>query len=189
MICELTRGDHPKVSSDSDLLVLVDPLDRELGWLSKDACHDGDGVLHRAFSVFIFNGDQQLLLQRRSAEKRLWPGYWSNSCCSHPRAGEKMAQAVKRRVVQELGLHVEASFLYQFTYQARFEDRGSEHELCHVYWAKCDENPCVNANEIADWRWVSADWLSAEMARSPQLFTPWLQLEWPRILEDPACPI
>ena len=190
MICELAnRMDHPEVSSDKDLLVLVDPLDREIGLLAKDACHDGDGALHRAFSVFLINDRNQLLLQQRSAAKRLWPSYWSNSCCSHPIAGEKLESAVARRVRQELGLDVEARFLYKFIYQAGFGKEGSEHELCHVYWAKCNQDPSVNRNEVAAWRWVSAPDLSAEMAQRPESFTPWLQLEWPKILEDPACPI
>ena len=190
MICELARSaPHPKVSSDSELLVLVDPLDRELGLLAKDACHDGAGALHRAFSVFVLNEHKQLLLQQRSAGKRLWPGYWSNSCCSHPVAGEKLEDAVTRRVLQELGLQVEATFLYKFIYRASFQDLGSEYELCHVYWAKSHEAPSVNANEVAAWRWVSAENLSEEIALDPESFTPWLQLEWPKILEDPACPI
>ena len=91
------------VSSDDEPLILVDSRDRELGYLDKSACHDGEGRLHRAFSVFIFNPRGDVLLQRRSRSKRLWPSHWSNSCCSHPRKGETMEQAVHRRIRQELG--------------------------------------------------------------------------------------
>ena len=90
------------VSSESEALILVDENDREIGFSSKDSCHDGPGILHRAFSLFIFNTAGELLLQQRSAGKRLWPLYWSNSCCSHPRAGETMELAVNRRLQQEL---------------------------------------------------------------------------------------
>lgn len=183
MICRLaTPTRHPEVSSDAELLVLVDSLDQALGALSKDACHDGDGVLHRAFSVFIFNRREQLLIQQRSQTKRLWPGYWANSCCSHPLAGESMSDAVKRRVEQELGLEVAPEFVFKFEYQARFGEFGSEHELCHVYIARTSQEPTVNPNEIQAWRWVGSDELSTELEARPHVFTPWLRLEWPQLL-------
>ena len=121
------------VSSDQEPLILVDSADREVGFLDKSSCHDGDGVLHRAFSLFIFNGLGELLLQRRAGGKRLWPAYWSTSCCSHPRRGESMSEAVQRRMEQELGLRTPVRFVYKFEYQARFGDQGTEHELCWVY--------------------------------------------------------
>ena len=185
MICKLATGvHHPEVSSDSDMLILVDPLDQELGLLSKDACHDGEGLLHRAFSVFIFNSEGNLLLQKRSEQKRLWPGYWSNSCCSHPRAGEKTSHAVSRRVEQELGLSVVPKFVYKFTYQASFGEVGSEHELCHVFRALTSETPRANRNEVSEWRWISPQALNEELELSPDTFTPWLKLEWPVLLEN-----
>ncbi len=190
MICELAkRPERPEVSSDKDLLVLVDALDQDIGYLAKDACHDGEGALHRAFSVFVFNAHNEVLLQQRSAEKRLWPSFWSNSCCSHPIAGEPLDHAVTRRVEQELGLRVEGNFLYKFIYQASFEEAGSEHELCHVFWARSTQTPCVNAREVTALRWVSAAQLTSELALEPDSFTPWLRLEWPRLLADAACPI
>lgn len=184
MICRLaTAVRHPEVSSDAELLILVDSLDQELGALSKDACHDGDGVLHRAFSVFVFNERDEVLIQQRSHTKRLWPGYWANSCCSHPLVGEKMSDAVVRRAAQELGLQVAPEFIFKFEYHANFSDVGSEHELCHVYVARTSEEPDVNANEIQAWRWLGIDQLSAEIDKRPDVFTPWLKLEWPKLLE------
>ncbi|HEY5645940.1 MAG TPA: isopentenyl-diphosphate Delta-isomerase, partial [Pseudomonadales bacterium] len=100
------------VSSESEALILVDSSDRVLGHLDKSAAHDGDGVLHRAFSLFIFDPQDRLLLQQRAEGKRLWPGFWSNSCCSHPRQGERMDQAVHRRLEQELGMTAELEFVY-----------------------------------------------------------------------------
>ncbi len=190
MICDIAQASGQlDASPDKALLVLVDALDRELGYLAKDACHDGEGALHRAFSVFVFNDRDELLLQRRSMEKRLWPGYWSNSCCSHPVAGDRIDRAVTRRVEQELGIHVQGRFLYKFIYQASFDGVGSEHELCHVFWARHNGPPRINDREISAWCWISVEQLSEKIAHSPDSFTPWLRLEWPRLLEDPECPI
>ena len=111
------------VSSANEQLILVDDQDRELGFKSKGDCHAGKGVLHRAFSIFVFNGDNELLLQQRSPTKLLWPNYWSNTCCSHPRRGESMDDAVTRRLVQELGFDCPLEFLYKFKYQAQFGTR------------------------------------------------------------------
>ena len=101
------------VSSEREELILVDDQDREIGFQSKADCHDRDGLLHRAFSLFVFNREGEVLLQRRAANKRLWPLYWSNSCCSHPRRGEEMEEAVHRRLYQELRIRSELEFSVQ----------------------------------------------------------------------------
>jgi len=171
------------VSSEDEPLILVDESDRVVGHLSKGACHDGEGVLHRAFSLFVFNRSGQLLLQRRSPEKRLWPLFWSNSCCSHPRQDETMDQAVRRRLREELGLESDLHFLYKFQYQARYEDVGSENEICWVYVGVADGSPEPNPNEIADHRWLTPSQLDDEMESAPESFTPWFQMEWERVRE------
>jgi len=168
-------------NNPGDTLILVDPEDREIGFLSKEECHRGAGVLHRAFSVFLFNAQNEILLQQRSAQKPLWPLYWSNSCCSHPRRGETVEAAALRRVREELSLHCNLTFLYKFEYQARFEDVGAEHELCWVFAGFADGVVTANAAEIAACRYVSPEDLSAEIAASPQIFTPWVKLEWTEI--------
>lgn len=172
------------VSFENEKLVLVDEHDNEIGNLSKDKCHDGQGLLHRAFSLFIFNQEGDMLLQQRSSQKRLWPMYWSNACCSHPRRGEDMAEAVNRRLKQELGLTSELEFLFKFIYQAQYDETGSEHELCWVYLGRTGDDIVVNANEIADWRYVSVERLNHELASEPHKFTPWMKLEWRRIQEE-----
>ena len=172
------------VSFDSESLILVDSNDRELGHKSKAACHEGSGTLHRAFSLFIFNPEGELLLQQRSAQKRLWPLYWSNSCCSHPRLGEEMNDAVHRRLYQELRVTSDLRYLYKFEYQAQYDDTGAEHELCWVYIGTTTDSVRVNANEIADWRFISPRNLDAEMASKPDTFTPWFKMEWARIKHD-----
>lgn len=174
------------MSFDSEPLILVDSNDHETGTLDKAACHDGDGLLHRAFSLFIFNDEGQLLLQQRAAGKRLWPGFWSNSCCSHPRAGEAMDIAVTRRLEQELGMVATLSFAYKFEYQARYDDGGSEHELCSVYLGRSQSAPQRNSTEIEAYRWITRAALDAWLAKSPEQFTPWFKLEWQTLQSDHA---
>ena len=172
------------VSFDDEKLILVDPQDNILGYETKDVCHNGDGLLHRAFSIFIFNSHGELLLQQRSQEKRLWGLYWSNTCCSHPRKGETYEQATMRRLQEELGLKAPLKFLFKFQYQARFNNKGSENELCSVYVGKCDEPPSVNPNEIAAVRYIPPEDLEKEMQLHPDKFTPWFKMEWERIRKE-----
>lgn len=174
------------VSSEAEQLILVDRDDNELGFLDKADCHDGDGILHRAFSLFLFDSDGRLLLQKRSAEKRLWPEYWSNSCCSHPRKGESMHTATRRRLMDELNICVEVEFVYKFSYHASFGKTGSENELCSVYLGHSDDPVVVNKTEIAATRFVSPAELQGEFNAMPGQFTPWFKLEWQQLLEDHA---
>ena len=169
------------VSFDDEPLILVDSEDNVRGYRPKTECHEGGGMLHRAFSIFLFNGHGQVLLQQRSGLKQLWPGYWSNSCCSHPRRGEAMADAAVRRLHEELAIRTELTFLYRFEYQARFGAVGAEHELCSVYAARSDAPVSVNVNEITQWAFVAPETLDRDLADNPQRYTPWLKLEWPRI--------
>ena len=175
---------HEIVSSDDEPLILVNAQDEPLGTLAKSACHDGQGVLHRAFSLFVFNDAGETLLQRRHASKRLWPGYWANSCCSHPRAGEALPDAVQRRAWDELGIDVQPEFLFKFQYQASFADLGTEFELCSVYLGRASGAPRVNTTEVADWRWTAPGELDRRLAACPDTFTPWLHLEWRRLREE-----
>jgi len=173
--------EHEIVSSESEELILVDESDNELGYLSKQQCHDGDGILHRAFSLFVFNAVGELLLQQRSADKRLWPLFWSNSCCSHPRKGESMAVATSRRLQEELDIHADLEFVYKFSYRAQFGEHGSENELCSVFLGRTDQTYSANSNEIAEARFVSADELISELRAIPEEFTPWFKMEWERL--------
>ncbi len=172
------------VSSESEELILVDRNDNEIGHLSKADCHDGDGVLHRAFSLFLFNDDGELLLQKRAAGKRLWPGYWSNSCCSHPRRGESMETATLRRLGDELNIEATLEHIYRFCYTAGFGDAGSENELCHVYLGRVMGELRPNQSEISGVRFVTAGELEQEFARSPERFTPWFKQEWRELTES-----
>jgi isopentenyl-diphosphate delta-isomerase len=174
-------GAPPVVSSDDEPLVLVNDADEEIGFATKGRCHDGEGLLHRAFSVFLFSPEGEVLLQQRSGQKRLWPGAWSNACCSHPRRGETLDRALRRRLREELSLETPVRFLFKFRYHARYDTSGAEHEICHVYAGLFTSAPAVNANEIADTTIVTAAALDTDVATRPERYTPWLKLEWPRL--------
>ena len=171
-------------SSESELLILVDTHDQETGSLGKVECHDGDGILHRAFSVFLFNDRGELLLQQRSAVKRLWPMYWTNTCCSHPRRGESMQVATERRLQQELNTASTLEFIYKFEYQARFGKLGSENELCWVHLGRIEREATANDAEIAALRYADTKTLQAEIASNPDDFTPWFKMEWQHLNEE-----
>ena len=173
MNAELTLEENNK-----DLLILVDESDKALGFKSKSECHEGNGTLHRAFSVFIFNPLGQLLIQKRSSNKALWDLHWSNSCCSHPKKNEQMELAVKRRLKEELGIECPVHYLYKFTYHAKYKDLGSEHELCHVYVGLFDGEIKANPEEIDDWKFIKPDDLQERIRNSKKDYTPWMKIEW-----------
>lgn len=170
-----------RVSFDDEPLIVVDDADRVLGYGTKAEVHRGAGILHRAFSVFLFNRRGEVLLQRRSALKPLWPRYWSNSCCSHPRRGETYEDAVRRRLAEELGVAAETELCFRFRYHASFGSKGSERELCSVFIGSVDGPLAINRSEIAECTWMPAGDLEKQLADAPDLFTPWLKLEWPRV--------
>ena len=162
-------------------LILVDENDQEIGSGLKEDCHLGDGILHRAFSVFIFNEKKEVLIQQRSKEKMLWGQFWSNACCSHPHLGESVEDAAHRRTKEELSLETKLNFLFKFQYQERFGNVGSENELCHVFIGACNNIPNIDPDEIDDWKYLSIDELTRSMKENPDQFTPWLKIEWSKI--------
>lgn len=172
-------NDHNRiVSSEGEELILVDRDDREIGYLSKALAHDGAGVLHRAFSLFLFNDAGELLVQQRAPGKRLWGGYWSNSCCSHPRRGESLEVATARRLRDELNFETTLEHVYSFCYQAHFGEAGSENELCHVFLGGVEEEAQPNDSEIAAIRYVTPAQLEREFLTQADRFTPWFMQEW-----------
>jgi isopentenyl-diphosphate delta-isomerase len=168
------------VSFDDEDLILVDECDRVTGYASKQAAHRGTGKLHRAFSIFLFDGPDWVLLQRRSESKPLWPAFWANSCCSHPRRGETCDSAVTRRLPEELGVSTTLTRLYDFRYHARYGQLGSEHELCAVYAGHYprDGELDVNRAEIQEYGWFSRREVDRWINRRPSTFAPWFLLEW-----------
>jgi len=166
------------VSFDNEALIVVDAQDRILGHGTKAELHQGTGTLHRAFSIFLFNDAGHVLLQQRSADKPLWPEFWSNTCCSHPRRGESYGIATRRRLKEELGVEAPLRFTHRFRYQAQFSAEGAEHELCSVYVGRIDGDPKPNPQEVSDWQWISPSALDEWLETNPQNLTPWFKLEW-----------
>ena len=182
---DIIKDTHSE-DANSDLLILVDSDDQEIGLMDKTLCHEDQGKLHRAFSIFLFNRSGEVLIQQRATSKLLWGDFWSNTCCSHPRAGESIDSAASRRIEEELGIQAELSFIYKFEYQARFNEQLSENELCSVYFGHFDGAPTPNPNEVQSWKWISRESLTKELRENADLYTPWLKLEWSTLNEDYA---
>ncbi len=159
-------------------LILVDKNDNILGFENKEKCHNGNGILHRAFSIFVFNNKKELLIQQRSELKRLWPLYWSNTCCSHPRQNETIEESTKRRLKEEIGIFCNLKYLFKFQYQAKYKEKGSENELCSVLIGK-SEGDIIKSNpkEIKDLKWINLNYLEINIQNNPDKYTPWFKLE------------
>lgn len=158
-------------------IILVDEQDNEVGLEEKIKCHLQQGILHRAFSVFIFNSKNELLLQKRSSKKMLWPLYWTNTCCSHQKHGEDFQTAGRRRLKEELGFDCLLKFLGKFQYQANYNNIGSENELCYVLSGKYNGQVKVDKNEIAEYKWIDFEELKKDVKKNPDKYTPWFKLE------------
>ena len=137
-------------------VILVDEQDRPIGLMEKQAAHIGPH-LHRAFSVFIFNSKGELLLQQRALSKYHSPGLWTNTCCSHPRAGETLEEATSRRLKEEMGMSCPIHEVYTFIYMAPVGQGLTEHEFDHVFIGQSDDIPAINTEEVASWKYMSID--------------------------------
>ncbi len=168
------------METSQDSLILVDSDDQITGFATKEEAHRGRGLPHRAFSIFLFDTHDNLLLHERSQEKPLWPGFWTNSCCSHPRRGEDILSAAKRRLFEELGVRGSLRYVYQFYYQAQYLDVGSENEKCSVFLARMNlgEKLNIDPSEISDINWMKVDEIDSWVSREADCFTPWFLLEW-----------
>ncbi|MEM1403339.1 MAG: isopentenyl-diphosphate Delta-isomerase [Pseudomonadota bacterium] len=173
------------VSSPNEELILVDSSDRPLGYATKGQAHKDKGMLHRAFSIFLFDEQGRVLLHQRSSQKPLWPGFWTNSCCSHPRRGETLLGAAERRLYEELGVHGSVHPVYRFEYHASFHSQGSEHELCHVLLSRTHSASCVSVHpdEIQAVRWCTPEEIDDLVSSENDRLTPWFLMEW-RELRD-----
>ncbi len=169
----------------TEYVILVDLEDHELGLAEKLAAHE-QNLLHRAFSVFVFrekSGQLELLLQQRALGKYHCPGLWTNTCCSHPRQGEDIIAAGKRRLQEEMGFSVELKRLGQFHYNAHFSNGLSENELDHVLLGFIPTNLSftLNPDEVHASRWITIETLERELDEYPERYTPWLSLALPMV--------
>lgn len=163
-------------------VILVNERDEEIGRMEKHAAHR-QPVLHRAFSIFLFDANGRMLLQQRAAGKYHSPLLWTNACCSHPRPGERTEEAAARRLTEELGLRIPLEHRFAFTYQAEVGNGLTEYELDHVYFGTVREAPAPNPLEVEAWRYVELEALREEMTAHPDRFTAWLHICWPMVEE------
>jgi isopentenyl-diphosphate delta-isomerase len=155
-------------------VVLVDEQDRETGAAEKLAAH-ASGKLHRAFSIFVFNSERQLLLQRRAKSKYHSGGLWSNTCCGHPRPGEATAEAARRRLREEMNFDCELRPAFEFLYRAEFENELIEHEYDHVFVGEFNGLFVPNEMEVENWSWAELDELRRDIGVRPEAYTYWLK--------------
>ena len=137
-------------------VILVDKNDNQVGLMPKLEAHE-KGVLHRAFSIFIFNSKYELLLQKRASSKYHSGGLWTNTCCSHPREGEDTLDAANRRLDEEMGIKTSLRKVYDFIYKAELDNQLTEHEFDHVFYGVCDNDPILNKDEAEDFKWVDME--------------------------------
>lgn len=164
-------------------VVLVDEHDREVGTMEKMEAHR-KGLLHRAFSVFIFNTKGEMLLQQRALTKYHSGGLWTNTCCSHPRHGEPLETAAKRRLIEEMGLDCEIVAAFSFTYKASLDNDLIEHELDHVFTGVSDTPPKLNPDEAASHQYISPARLLKWVEDEPEAFTEWFKICLPRVIKE-----
>jgi len=164
-------------------VVLVDKNDETLGKMEKMEAHRL-GVMHRAFSAFIFNSEKQLILQQRSYQKYHSPGLWTNTCCSHPHYGESIESAVHRRLREEMGIDCEINKKFHFVYKADVGNGLTEHELDHVFFGFTDIPPVLNKEEVNDWKYMSLENIRIDMNARPEIYTVWFRIVFDEVLNQ-----
>lgn len=156
-------------------VILVDINDEPLGLIDKMAAHE-QALLHRAFSVFVLNDQNEVMLQQRASHKYHSPLLWTNTCCSHQRAGESNIQAGKRRLEEEMGFKTELKELFHFIYKAPFDNGLTEHELDHVMIGYSNEAPKINKEEVESWKWMKIEDIKNDMQIHPEIYTVWFKI-------------
>ena len=165
----------------SEQLILVDIFDNQIGSGEKMAVHR-QGLLHRAFSVFLYNGSK-MLIQQRAAHKYHSGGLWANTCCSHPRVGEELFEAVPRRLFEETGINCSAEEIFSFIYRTVFADGLIEYELDHVFVGEYDGEFSANPQEIQQLCFVEISELAERLTSHPQEFAPWFLIAAPAVMK------
>ncbi len=156
-------------------VILVNEKDEQIGLMPKMEAHE-KALLHRAFSVFVFNEKNDLMLQQRAASKYHSPGLWTNTCCSHQREGETNIEAGKRRLQEEMGFSTELKDTVSFIYKAPFDNGLTEHEFDHILVGKFDGEPDLNPEEAAAYKWLSLEEVKKDMQVNPHIYTAWFKI-------------
>jgi isopentenyl-diphosphate delta-isomerase len=171
---------------EEEKVILVNELDQQIGLMPKLEAHE-KAVLHRAFSVFVLNDKNEIMLQQRAHQKYHSPLLWTNTCCSHQREGETNIQAGNRRLFEEMGFSTVLKELFHFIYKAPFDNGLTEHELDHVMIGYYNEFPVINPDEVEDWKWMKIEDVKKDMVVNPEIYTVWFKIifdEFYHFLED-----
>lgn len=158
-----------------ELVILVDQEDHKIGLMPKMEAHE-KALLHRAFSVFIFNKNKELMLQQRAMHKYHSPGLWTNTCCSHQRDGESNIEAGTRRLQEEMGFTVPLTETTSFIYKAPFDNGLTEHELDHILVGYYEDAPVINTDEVAAWKWMPLEAVKKDIKSNPEKYTAWFKI-------------
>jgi isopentenyl-diphosphate delta-isomerase len=164
---------------EEEKVILVNSNDEPIGLMPKMEAHE-KALLHRAFSVFVINGNNELMLQQRALQKYHSPGLWTNTCCSHQRDGEKNIEAGLRRLQEEMGFETPLEYLFNFIYKAPFDNGLTEHELDHVMLGRYEGEPSINSEEVASWKWMDIDLIHADLINNPADYTVWFAIIFDR---------
>ena len=156
-------------------VILVDEKDNQVGLMPKLEAHQ-KGLLHRAFSVFVFNSDYELLLQKRASSKYHSGGLWTNTCCSHPRDGEDTIDAANRRLYEEMGIKTSLRKVFDFIYKAELDNNLTENEFDHVFYGVYNNDPVINIEEADDFKWIDMETLRNDIDNNPDQFTVWFKI-------------
>ncbi|CAL2065601.1 isopentenyl-diphosphate Delta-isomerase [Tenacibaculum sp. 190524A05c] len=166
-------------------VILVDEQDNEVGFMEKIEAHE-KAVLHRAFSVFVFNDNNELMLQQRAKSKYHSPLLWTNTCCSHQRKGESNISAGKRRLQEEMGFVCELEEVFSFIYKAPFDNGLTEHELDHVMIGRYNDEPVINPDEVESFKWMSLEAVKNDIEENPEEYTAWFKIIFDKSYEKIA---
>ena len=171
------------MSTDQEKVILVDSSDREVGTMEKMAAHRNGGTLHRAFSIFIFNTQGYMLLQKRAVSKYHSGGLYTNTCCSHPWPNEDVATAANRRLQGEMGMSCLLTEIFSFEYKAALDHDLTEWELDHVLIGKSDDIPQINPLEVESYEYVNVEWLLKDLDSRPNRYTEWFKASVGKVIE------
>ncbi len=158
-----------------ELVILVDENDNQVGLMPKMEAHE-KALLHRAFSVFVFNDAKELMIQQRALTKYHSPGLWTNTCCSHQREGESHIDAGKRRLMEEMGFTTDLEESISFIYKAPFDNGLTEHEFDHILTGSYNGEPNLNPEEVAAWKWMPLAEIKSDMEENPHVYTAWFKI-------------